>query len=109
PKVVVRNCLLLVHQCTLMAITNSSPDIGGTLLDDYLMFSVDDHIDMQYLPKNIWTERLPPHLRDRAPHIEETDTGYMWVCEGKSWGQWAGGKPKGPPPQRYFKTALEKG
>ncbi|MGH2364464.1 MAG: amidohydrolase family protein [Chloroflexota bacterium] len=76
---------------------------------DYLMFSVDDHIDMQYLPKDLWTERLPRHLRDRGPHIEETDRGAVWVCEEKRWGGWAGAKPKGPAPARYFKTALEKG
>ena len=78
-------------------------------MDDYMMISVDDHIDMQYLPKDLWTERLPKSLRDRAPHGVETDTGYAWMCDGKSWGAWAGGKPKGPPVQRYYKTALEKG
>jgi len=73
------------------------------------MISVDDHIDMQYLPRDLWTSRLPAKLRERGPHVVETDTAYQWVCDGKSWGGWAGGKPKGPPVQRYFKTALEKG
>ncbi len=73
------------------------------------MISVDDHIDMQYLPKDVWTDRLPAALKERAPHIEETDTGYNWVCDGKSWGAWAGGKPKGPAVQRSYKNAMEKG
>ena len=74
-----------------------------------MMVSVDDHIDMQYLPGDLWTDRLPKDMRERGPHIQETDTGHIWVCEEKRWGPWAGGKPKGPAPARYFKTALEKG
>ncbi|HUZ77441.1 MAG TPA: amidohydrolase family protein [Chloroflexota bacterium] len=76
---------------------------------DYQMISVDDHIDMQYLPGDLWTTRLPAALRDRGPRVVETETGYAWTCEDKTWGGWAGGKPKGPPSQRYYKTALEKG
>jgi predicted TIM-barrel fold metal-dependent hydrolase len=76
---------------------------------DYQMISVDDHIDMQYLPKDLWTDRLPASLRERGPHVVESETSYTWVCDGRTWGAWAGGKPKGPPVQRYFKTALERG
>jgi len=76
---------------------------------DYQFVSVDDHIDIQYLPGDLWQVRLPARLRERGPRPVETDTGYAWVCDGVTWGPWAGGKPKGPPPQRYFKTALERG
>ncbi|MBV8086898.1 MAG: amidohydrolase [Chloroflexi bacterium] len=76
---------------------------------DYQMISVDDHIDMQYLPGDLWTTRLPASMRERGPRIEETDTGHRWVCEDRPWGPWAGAKPKVPPAPRYFKTALEKG
>ncbi|MGH9920482.1 MAG: amidohydrolase family protein, partial [Nitrososphaerales archaeon] len=93
---------------------------------DYEMISVDDHIDIQYLPGDLWTDRLPVSLRERGPHIVETerlpvslrdhnphslagDTGYTWVCDGKSWGSWSGGVPKGPMARRYFRTALERG
>jgi predicted TIM-barrel fold metal-dependent hydrolase len=76
---------------------------------DYQMISVDDHIDMQYLPKDLWTERLPAALRERGPHVVESETSYTWVCGDRTWGAWAGGQPKGPPVQRYFKTALERG
>src|SRR5581483_11634076 len=76
---------------------------------DYQMISVDDHIDMQYLPGDLWSKYLPAELREQGPRVVETETGYQWVCEGKPWGAWAGGKPKGPAPQRYYKNALEKG
>ena len=35
---------------------------------NYKMISADDHLDLQYLPTNLWTERLPKVRRDRAPH-----------------------------------------
>jgi len=64
---------------------------------DYKMISADDHLDLQYLPTNLWTERLPKALRDRAPHIEERDGGSVWVCDGEVWGRWAGTRrPMGP-------------
>jgi len=34
---------------------------------DYRMISADDHLDLQYLPADLWTSRLPTALRDRAP------------------------------------------
>src|SRR6476619_2054552 len=50
--------------------------------------SADDHIDLRWLPRDLWTERLPAALKDRAPHIEDTDTGSAWVCDGKRWSGW---------------------
>ena len=44
---------------------------------NYKMISADDHLDLQYLPTNLWTERLPKVLRDRAPHIEDRDGNSM--------------------------------
>lgn len=76
---------------------------------DYDLISVDDHIDLQYLPADLWTTRLPAHLRDRGPRVVDEENGYAWVCEDRRWGNWAGGPVKGPRPPRDFKTALEKG
>lgn len=75
----------------------------------YGAISVDDHIDMQYLPADVWTKRLPARLRERGPRVVETDTGFMWVCEDRSWGGWVGGRPKVAPPPRYYQNALERG
>jgi len=76
---------------------------------DYQMISVDDHIDLQYLPRDLWTERLPASLRERGPRVLESETGYAWVCEDRRWGTWEGGPPRGHEPRRYYKNALEKG
>ena len=73
------------------------------------MISVDDHIDLQYLPKDLWTERLPASLAERGPRVVESEVGYAWVCDDRRWGTWAGGPLRGPEPRRYYKNALEKG
>jgi predicted TIM-barrel fold metal-dependent hydrolase len=56
------------------------------------MISADDHIDLGYLPKDMWTERLAAALKDRAPHVEDRgELGDYWVCDGQPWGDWRGG------------------
>jgi uncharacterized protein len=45
--------------------------------------SADDHIDLRWLPKDLWTERLPANLRDRGPRVVETDKGECWTWEGQ--------------------------
>jgi len=64
---------------------------------DDKMISADDHLDLQYLPTDLWTKRLPRALHERAPHVEERDGGAVWVCDGAVWGRWAGTRrPTGP-------------
>ena len=54
-----------------------------------MMISADDRIDLGYLPKDIWTARLPKSLGDRAPQVEERgEQGEYWVCDGQPWGDW---------------------
>src|SRR5262245_60184864 len=58
---------------------------------EYAMISADDHIDLGYLPKDLWTERLPASLRDRAPHVEDRgEKGEYWVCDGETWSDYRG-------------------
>jgi predicted TIM-barrel fold metal-dependent hydrolase len=56
----------------------------------YGMISCDDHLDLQYLPRDLWTSRLPRALQERAPRVEERDGRTVWVCDGATWGGWAG-------------------
>ena len=64
---------------------------------DYSIISGDDHLDLQYLPADLWTSRLPRSLGERAPHVEERDGRSVWVCDGAVWGGWAGtSRPAGP-------------
>jgi predicted TIM-barrel fold metal-dependent hydrolase len=73
-----------------------------------LLVSCDDHLDLNMLPADLWTARMPEQYRDRAPHIEMRDGRAIWVCDGKNWGFWAGvAKPASGPKPLY--TALDRG
>src|SRR5262245_16277625 len=84
----------------------SSAGSGGAPMD-YEMISVDDHIDLQYVPRDVWTTRLPEGLRDRGPQVVELNDGTSaWVCDGDNWGRWAGGRRSSE--KRSYQTALER-
>ena len=45
------------------------------------LISVDDHV---LEPPHVWVDRVPAKDRDRAPHMEQDETGLdYWVYEGK--------------------------
>lgn len=44
----------------------------------FQIVSADDHIDMQWLPRDLWTARAPATLRDRVPQVRDSATGAMW-------------------------------
>ena len=46
--------------------------------------SADDHIDLRWLPKNLWTERLPARLRAQGPRVIDTNKGAYWTWEGQT-------------------------
>lgn len=51
----------------------------------YQFVSGDDHMDLAYIPANLWQERVPAKFRDQAPRVEHTPEGKRWVCEGTPW------------------------
>jgi predicted TIM-barrel fold metal-dependent hydrolase len=50
----------------------------------YRFISADDHIDLRWLPKDLWTERLPARLRERGPCVVENEKGAFWTWEGQT-------------------------
>ena len=46
--------------------------------------SADDHIDLRWLPQDLWSERLPARLRERGPRVIENDHGAYWSWEGQT-------------------------
>ena len=70
------------------------------------LISCDDHMDLQQLPADLWTTRLPAEFRDRAPHIDERDGQSMWMCDGKVWGRWVG-RPPAEPSKRPVKALYD--
>lgn len=49
----------------------------------YPIISADDHIDLQYLPADIFVSRVPAKLRDRVPNVVQTENGGRWFYEGR--------------------------
>ena len=45
----------------------------------YQLISADSHVNE---PPDLWLDRVPAALRDRAPRIEHFDEGDAWVIEG---------------------------
>jgi len=52
-------------------------------MPDYPIVSADDHIDMQWLPADLWTSRAPAQLRDRVPYVQTTERGAAWYYQGQ--------------------------
>lgn len=57
---------------------------------DYRIISADDHIDLQWLPKDLWQTRVPTAWRERAPKVVDTPEGPYWVCGSDRWDPWGG-------------------
>ena len=45
--------------------------------------SADDHIDLRWLPRDLWIERLPARLRQRGPRVVDTEKGAYWSWEDR--------------------------
>ena len=50
----------------------------------YRFISADDHIDLRWLPKDLWSARLPANLSERGPRVVENDQGPFWTWEGQT-------------------------
>lgn len=47
-------------------------------MPDYPIISADDHIDLQWLPRDLWSSRAPSKLRDKVPQVKTTEQGTRW-------------------------------
>ena len=45
----------------------------------YEIISADCHIDLPWLPENLFTENARGSLKDRMPHVAQTERGRHWV------------------------------
>jgi uncharacterized protein len=75
---------------------------------NHRLISCDDHLDLNQMPADLWTSRLPEAWRDRAPHIEQRNGRALWICDGENWGAWLG-QPSGPGGPKPIFTALDRG
>jgi predicted TIM-barrel fold metal-dependent hydrolase len=54
------------------------------------IISADDHIDLCYLPREMWQQRLPQRYRAQGPRVVDSERGTMWLREGEPWGSQPG-------------------
>ena len=40
---------------------------------DDRIYSCDDHLDLWVLPRDLWEDRLPKHLRERGPRVVQQE------------------------------------
>ena len=63
---------------------------------DYQAISADDHLDIRFFPKDIFTSRVPAKMRDRVPHVIPADNArykpedgmWDWVVGDKVMAPW---------------------
>ena len=56
---------------------------------EYRIISADDHIDLPFLPKDLWQKRVPEKYREQAPKVVELADGPYWVCGDEKWDAWS--------------------
>ena len=52
------------------------------------VISGDGHIDLQWLPGDLFIENAPSHLKEQMPVVKETNDGKQWFANGKPLGSW---------------------
>ena len=57
-------------------------------MPSYRIISSDNHV---HEPVDLWTSRMEPKFKDRAPHIEHLEAGDWWFCDGRNVGTSGGG------------------
>ena len=76
---------------------------------DYRVISGDGHIDLEWLPHDLFVSNVPAKWRDRAPHVVETVEGKSWVAEGKGLTSFAFGGPVNfRPPERGVSVHIDR-
>jgi len=53
---------------------------------DVKVMSADSHLDLTYLPPDVFTSRLSTRWGDEIPHVVERDGGKFWVSGGNTLG-----------------------
>jgi uncharacterized protein len=49
---------------------------------EYKIISGDGHIDLRWLPHDLFVSHAPAQWKDQVPHVRDTPTGKHWFAEG---------------------------
>ena len=50
---------------------------------NYKIISGDSHIDLRWLPQDLFVDNVPAKWRDAAPQVSDTEHGKRWFAEGR--------------------------
>ena len=67
---------------------------------EYRIISADSHVDMTWLPGDLFFKSAPASWKDQVPKVVETAKGLRWVAEGKELGVVGGVSHGFTPPKR---------
>ena len=56
----------------------------------YRIISADCHIDMTWMPGDLWVKNAPARFRDQVPQVRQTPDGPRWYAEEKELGVFGG-------------------
>ena len=56
----------------------------------YRIISADCHIDMTWMPGDLWVKNPPAQCEDTVPQVRDTADGPHWFVEGKDLGVFGG-------------------
>ncbi len=54
------------------------------------LISGDNHIDLTYLPPDLWSSEAPQKWKQQAPRVVEKDDGLHWFVDDQDRGMWNG-------------------
>ena len=54
------------------------------------LISGDNHIDLTYLPPDLWSSEAPQKWKQLAPRVVEKDDGLHWFVDDQDRGMWNG-------------------
>lgn len=74
---------------------------------DYKYNSADNHLDPNWLPKDLWQSRVASRFKAGAPRVVETDEGAFWEWEGKRQLESADGKSNYAHHERFRGMGVE--
>ena len=57
------------------------------------LISGDNHIDLTYLPPDLWSSQAPAKWKLLVPRVEELEDGLHWFVEAQDKGMWNGVGP----------------
>jgi uncharacterized protein len=60
---------------------------------DERLISGDNHIDLTYLPPDLWSSQAPAKWKLLVPRVEELEDGLHWFVEAQDKGMWNGVGP----------------